>query len=147
MSYGTRRLLIPAVIFMHGCGGDQPLQSTDVNRVPVSGRVVAGRQPVPGAIVTLQPKFEWNPDLPKPKAVTEADGSFEIGTVMTGDGAPPGEYLVSIASPEAAKGMFLDPQFEDPAKSGLRANIAGKPTKLPDFVVKKGSGTRSDAVK
>lgn len=147
MSRNLRRILIPAVMFLHGCGGDQPLQSTDVKRVPVSGRVVAGRQPVPGAIVSFQPKFEWNPDLPIPKAVTEADGSFEVGTVMTGDGAPPGEYLVSIASAEAGKGLSLDPQFEDPAKSGLRANIAAKPTKLPDFVVKKGSGTRSDAVK
>ena len=141
------RTIIPIVVILNGCGGDEPLQSTAVARVPVSGRVVVGRQPVAGAIVTFEPKFEWNPNLPKPKAVTEADGSFEIGTVMTGDGAPAGEYLVSIESPDVENGMILDSQFGIPAKSGLKASVAGKPTKLPDFVVKKGSGSRSGSLK
>lgn len=143
MRHGARRLLILAAIFLHGCGGDQPLQRTDVKRVPVSGRVVAGRQPVPGAVVTLVPKFEWNPDLPNPKAVTEADGSFEIGTVMTGDGAPPGEYLVSITSPESGIPFKIEAKFEDPERSGIRAIVKNDPSKLSDFVVRKVSAVQA----
>lgn len=143
----NRRILIPSMLFLYGCDSGHPIADTAAARVPVSGRVVAGRRPVPGVIVTFEPKFEWNPDLPKPSAVTEADGSFEIGTVMTGDGAPTGEYLVSIASSAAENGIVLDPQFEDAAKSGLKASVGGKPMRLPDFVVKKGSSGRSASVK
>ncbi len=131
------RQLIPIVVILHGCGGDQPLQSTAVDRVPVSGRVVVGRQPVAGATVTFEPKFEWNPDLPKPKAVTEADGSFEIGTAMTGDGAPPGGYAVSIVSPQGEGSIRIDSKYARPEVSGFEAVVKNTPSKLPDFVVKR----------
>lgn len=132
-----RRLMIPILVFHYGCGGgDQPLQSSDAKQVPVSGRVLMGRQPVPGAIVTLEPKFEWKPDVPKPRAVTEADGSFEIGTKLTGDGAPAGTYQVSIGSPEGESKIRIAAKFEDPASSGLTATVADKPVRLPDFLVK-----------
>ncbi len=137
-----RCLLIPFVGCLHGCGSGEPIQSTDLGKVPVSGRVLVGRQPVPGAIVTFEPKFEWKPDVPKPRAVTEADGSFEIGTVMTGDGAPPGEYQVSIGSPEGESGIRISAKFKDPSSSGLTAVVADKPMRLPDFHVKPESSSR-----
>lgn len=135
--------MIPFLVFPFGCGGDQPLQSTDSKRVPVSGRVLAGRQPVAGAIVTFEPKFEWKPDVPKPRAVTEADGSFEIGTVMTGDGAPPGDYQVSIDSPEGETRFRIAARFKDAASSGLTATVIDKPMRLPDFLVRQESTGRT----
>ncbi len=129
--------MIPILFFPYGCGsGDQPLQSADAKQVPVSGRVLMGRQPVPGAIVTFEPKFEWKTDVPKPRAVTEADGSFEIGTKLTGDGAPAGTYQVSIGSPEGESKIRISANFKDPASSGLTATVADKPVRLPDYLVK-----------
>jgi hypothetical protein len=140
----ARITLVPMLLLVCGCGGGgEPLQSTDVDRVPVSGRVLIGRQPVGGATVTFEPKFEWKQDLPKPKAITDADGNFEIGTVMTGDGAPSGEYQVAIASAEGENALTLDEKLKDPGTSGLKAAVGDKPVKLPDFIVKKGSGSRS----
>ncbi|MBI1325982.1 hypothetical protein GC170_22710 [bacterium] len=136
------RTIIPIVVILHGCGGDQPFQSTAVDRVPVSGRVVVGRQPVAGAIVTFEPKFDWDPELPKPSAVTDAEGKFDIGTRFDADGAPAGEYLVSIKSPEAEGSIQLDAQFGEASRSGLKASISDKPVKLPDFVVKRGSNPK-----
>jgi hypothetical protein len=147
MKCNSRAVIVSFLTFIPGCGDSAALPTVDFVRVPVNGRVVMGRKPVAGAIVEFEPRFDWNPDLPKPRAISEADGSFELGTVMTGDGAPAGEYGVSIASPATNGSVVIDHKFADAAMSGLKATVQPQPTKLPDFVVTKASGGKSSALK
>jgi hypothetical protein len=64
---------------------------------PVRGQVVIDGCPVPGATVVFH---LVDPDGKKPKragdALTEADGSFQLSTYQANDGAPTGDYLVTI---------------------------------------------------
>ena len=74
-----------------GCGGNAR------GTYPVRGEVFVGDQPAVGAAVTFYPV---NADADKskriPTAVVEKDGSFRLTTLTANDGAPPGEYNVTI---------------------------------------------------
>lgn len=126
------------LLTMCGCGGSEPLKTTDMKLYPVTGRVVVGKQPVPGATVQFKPKFEWNKEIQHPHATTGADGQYELETVMSDDGAPAGDYEVSITFGEAAGGS-ANSSYADPSKSGLKATVKASPTQVPDFVLKPGS--------
>jgi serine/threonine-protein phosphatase CPPED1 len=64
---------------------------------PVRGQVVIDGCPVPGATVVFH---LVEADAKKPKragdALTEADGSFQLSTYQANDGAPTGDYIVTI---------------------------------------------------
>jgi hypothetical protein len=87
-------LLAPALAV--GCGGE-----SKVPVYPVSGQVrVAGKTPE-GAFVALHPKAQ--PDVkagaaepPRPSAQVKPDGTFAVSTFGGGDGAPAGDYVVTI---------------------------------------------------
>lgn len=88
-----RQLLwIPMVLVaLAGCGGDA------VAPVPVSGNVIAGTKPVEGALVT----FHNSGGGRTASGLTDSDGTFTLTTNRTGDGAQPGEYVVTIAKQES----------------------------------------------
>ncbi len=72
---------------------------------PVAGTVTMNGQPVAGATVTFTPKQPTSPGQPGPtgaSAQTNEQGRYEIGTFAKGDGAIPGEYLVSVTKYEGA---------------------------------------------
>jgi hypothetical protein len=76
-------------------GGTVPLKPV----YPVSGKVFYRQQPAPGAVVTFAPAKD--PDAKEwptgyPHAEVQADGSFKVATYGTDDGAPAGEYTVTI---------------------------------------------------
>src|SRR5262245_51907455 len=75
-----------------GCG------KGDKNRVavhPVQGAIQFRGQPVVGAFVSLSPK---NPTegVPVPRATVGTDGSFAVTTYDGNDGAPEGEYVLTV---------------------------------------------------
>lgn len=81
-----------------GCGqGDGRL---DVR--PTTGVVLRDGLPVPGATVVLNPA----PGTPAaaagllPSAETDADGTFVVSSYESGDGAPAGEYSVTLGWPD-----------------------------------------------
>ena len=77
-----------------GCGqGDRP------KVVPVRGKVLLDGKPVEGAQVT------FHPTAAAPRnagGTTNANGEFTLTTFDTGDGAIPGEYIVTIYKPQAS---------------------------------------------
>src|SRR5687768_17292422 len=75
-----------------GSGSERP--------VPVGGKVTLGEKPVDGAVVTFHSKGGGRSASGK----TDADGNFKLTTINTGDGAPPGEYTVTISKQESKVG-------------------------------------------
>jgi len=70
---------------------------TDKLRVfPARGRALFGGKPMPGALIVLEPVWTQDPAFPRPRATVKDDGSFVLGTYKKEDGAPAGEYRVSV---------------------------------------------------
>ncbi len=91
-------LLIPAMaLFVLGCGG-----GGSIPPVPVSGKVLVGGKPVEGAVVTFLSQAKEGGRSASGK--TDKDGAFKLTTAKTNDGAPPGEYTITIAKQEMKAG-------------------------------------------
>lgn len=84
-------------------GGACNRGTTKPKTYPVTGTVTMNGQPVAGATVTFTPKEPAGPGQAGPQAasaVTDDQGRYQIGTFAKGDGALPGEYLVSVTKYE-----------------------------------------------
>lgn len=110
---------------------------------PVDGRVVLGGKPVTGVRVTLHPQFKIGTVPFLPNGETDADGKFKLSTGAPGNGAPPGEYLVSLERPrivsdKANSGIELEVddlkgKFKDPEKSPWKVTIQQGENHLEPF--------------
>jgi hypothetical protein len=115
-----------------GCG-----QSGRKAVYPVQGQVrAAGDQPAEGALVIFHPLGEAAGDSTKPLAYVKSDGSFHLTTYTQDDGAPEGEYAITIewhspnANPFAGKKEtpdLLDGRYKDPAASKIHFTVEKKP--------------------
>lgn len=77
--------------FSLGCAGpDRP------TCYPVEGQVEWKGQPVSEAMIVFHPLAELTPPAPKPIAQTDAAGRFRLTTFVDGDGAPAGEYDITV---------------------------------------------------
>jgi hypothetical protein len=89
-------------------------------------------KPLEGVIVILHPLEDVELGDAKPRARTDADGSFKVYTFMTDDGAPAGAYDVSILpkKPKQEGGTARSKGAKRQAKANERAAeaAAGKPT-------------------
>ena len=88
--------LLLAVMATLGCRRDTP-QFESRATFPVEGRVLIRGQPAEGVQVFLHPCDAVQRG--KPRGVTDADGRFRLRTYHEGDGAPAGEYLVTVYWP------------------------------------------------
>ncbi|AMV37290.1 hypothetical protein VT85_07645 [Planctomyces sp. SH-PL62] len=135
-------LLAPALLAGLGCG------EGEVARLPVHaarGKILVDGKPADAAFVAFHPRA-GEPNLPRPTAYTAADGSFELPTYQTSDGAPAGEYAVAVAG-----GPGVDPsgdseaeeepdrlggRYTNPKTTELQARIVEASNDLPDFELK-----------
>ena len=142
MSHCSRlRLLTGAVLLFllpAACtNSDAPSGAKKV--FPVRGKVLVQNQPAVGAFVLFVPVNEAaGATDPRPRAYVEADGTFHIETYGSKDGAPNGDYFVSITWPQMVDGREDGPdrlrgRYADAAKSGLRATVKDGPTELETF--------------
>ena len=63
---------------------------------PVHGRVLLDGKPMAGAMIILHPVGDIGLNGLKPRARADADGWFKVYTYAIGDGAPAGQYAVTI---------------------------------------------------
>jgi hypothetical protein len=63
---------------------------------PVRGQVFFKDEPAEGAVVTLTPSAGFDAKTPRPQGAVEKDGSFRLNTFDLHDGAPEGDYVVTI---------------------------------------------------
>lgn len=137
-------LLSVAMLFAAcGCGGQVDGR---VAVYPVTGTVTVKGQPAEGAEVVLFVVGEAlrGPEHPLPTGVVGPDGKFTLGSYGIGDGAPAGEYQVTIVWPDVDKAADsgreassprdrLKDRYAVPSQSGLTATVEAGPTELPPF--------------
>lgn len=84
------------IVCLIGCGGDDWQAVT----YPARGTILINGQAPVGAVVELRAAAE-SPDVrnSRPWAIVQADGSYELSTYERGDGAPAGDYKLTVRWP------------------------------------------------
>jgi hypothetical protein len=133
-------------IAIAGCGTSQ-----DPNRLPVfpvSGKISFNGKVPDGAYVALHSKT--NAEAPNgqqvvPSAQVKSDGTFELSSYAAADGAPPGEYKVTVGWHKTIKPPggdptlgpnLLPPKYSKPSTSPLTVTIASGANELNPIVLK-----------
>jgi len=128
-----------------GCGEAQPENQRVV--FPASGRVTFRGEPIQDAYISLHPVAEPTDGLPVvlPRAKSAADGTFQLATYQTGDGAPIGEYKVAVSWEGPLEGLtesqrdqlteLLPVEYTHPAASGLTVRVDEGENSLQEIVL------------
>jgi hypothetical protein len=100
---------------------------------PVVGKVLVNGEPVANAMVAFHPLVNSAFAKALPVATSALNGSFALTTYTNGDGAPPGEYAVTIVWPETPMnqeectcGVIVDRlggRYSDPAQTPLKIAV------------------------
>jgi hypothetical protein len=106
---------------------------------PTAGTITVKGQPAPGALVTLHPKSAPAENVPAPRANVDSDGTFKLSTFNGGDGAPEGEYVVTVRwyklvkkGPDVVAGPNVIPtKYTRPESSDVVVRIAAGQNTLP----------------
>ncbi len=137
------------VALLSGCGGKSTPESW-LETYPTTGTLTINGAPAKGAIVRLFP-LEPQPNVTSPvipTATVREDGSFELMSYQTGDGAPEGGYAVTVEWPDpklnASKGgMPEDPpdrlkgRFTNPERSKFKVQIVPGTNQLEAITLEK----------
>lgn len=137
---GPRYRLLPLALFIiagASCSEEGPHRK---ETYPVTGRVtVDGNVPDSPIQVTCHSTMGIDQEHPTFSAsMTGTDGSFELSTYETGDGVPPGEYVLTffwgkmnLVSMNYGGPDKLKDRYKDPEKSPVKFTVEpGKPTEL-----------------
>ncbi|HEY1065317.1 MAG TPA: hypothetical protein VGE52_04380, partial [Pirellulales bacterium] len=111
---------------------------------PVTGKVLFKGKPAPGATVVLTPAKPL-PNVPTPRANVLADGTFKASTYDSDDGAPQGEYKVTVIwyKPGVENGVpvqgtqnVVPAKYSSPDTTPEVARVEAGPTTLKDIIIK-----------
>jgi hypothetical protein len=109
---------------------------------PVQGKVLYQNQPLAEAMVVFHPLFASADKFPQPIAHTDAEGRFILTTLKSGDGAPEGEYAITVEfrdSRQIGEEMVRDgrnllpPRYGNPSDSQLQYKVVPGPNTVPDI--------------
>lgn len=115
------------------CGGSV---AEDAGRLAVyqaRGQLFYQEKPAGGAHIVLHRVGASLPGDVRPNAHVDEDGSFQLTTYVPGDGAPAGEYAVTVTWPLSPSGPNPDPdlapdrlknRYSNPRTSRIRVRIA-----------------------
>jgi hypothetical protein len=136
-------LRVPAValalaVLAAGCGPRRPAVHV------VRGQVLVGDRPAARALVMFHPVGDARPEAARPVGETDDEGRFTLTTSVQGDGAPEGEYQVTVTgfrAVRAGKGAAddyvtqnaLPDRYARVETSGLRATVAPRANDLEPF--------------
>jgi len=131
-------VLLLAVI-LGGCSRQAP--TIDVH--PVTGQVTYNGKPAAGAHVTFHPKVQQIAH-PVPSAKADPQGNFSLTTYRAEDGAPIGEYSVTVElRPVITKDgeielgpNVLPPQYSSPKTTKVVARVAEGVNSVPIKIVR-----------
>jgi hypothetical protein len=135
-------LMLVGLVAINACGkGDGR-----VKVYPAQGKVLVRGTPAEGAIVFFFPAGDAKrPGIPAPNGTTDSQGVYKLSTYEADDGAPEGDYQVSISWPEPLPPNVresvtgpkdrLGNRFSDPQKSKLTAKVAGGGGEIPAFAL------------
>ena len=121
-----------------GCGKSEALP--DVH--PVEGRVLVQNKPVKLASVFFYPADEQKIKI-RPRARTDADGRFKLNSYGSEDGAPAGDYTVTVvwtgADDDENRDNLpdrLQGRYSDPKTSPLKVTIKPGKNEVRPFQLK-----------
>lgn len=130
-------LVLGAGVLAAGCSRGK----NDRLRVsPVAGKLLINGRPAAKANVYLHPVDRSGARASiRPFAHVEADGSFRLSTYDTFDGAPVGEYYVTVVWPSVVKvdgddmpgPDWLRGRYSKPEQSGLKTSVTETTAELP----------------
>jgi hypothetical protein len=137
-------VLAPLVLCVPSCGNNGPAC------YPVRGEIFVGqgkdRAPANGAVVVFHPTAPASGEAPRPTAHVGEDGKFELTSYVKGDGAPAGEYAITIEwrpprppPPHKPKqtGDRLQGRYAEPRTSTIRYTVEkGKDNNVPTIELK-----------
>lgn len=98
-AYRRLLFLLIAVATVSGCS---PARTPRLDTYPVSGLVMVNGKPAVRAEVRMRPTKPLLDPLKRsvePYGIVDAEGMFRICTYRENDGAPPGEYAITIVWP------------------------------------------------
>jgi hypothetical protein len=107
---------------------------------PVHGKVTSKGKPLAEAMVLLHRKSGDVEGNQKPMAIARADGAFDLTTYRPGDGAPLGEYTITVELPALQKGgeepvrngpNTLPLKFSKPSTSPLKYTVVEGENEIP----------------
>jgi hypothetical protein len=134
-------LLVVFALSVASCGGGPKRKPT----YPTEGKLLINGQPAGGVAVFFYSADPNETEPTRPFATTRPDGTFTVTTSAENDGAPAGEYVVTLLyepldsplSRPKGKPPTFDKKYSNPATSPLRAKVEGKPMNaLEPFDVK-----------
>jgi hypothetical protein len=123
-----------ALLLLPACSGEQRKPV-----FPVQGKVLFEGKPAAGAVVFFHPVGPAGPDALRPRATVEADGTFRLTTYKGPDGAPVGEYDVTVVWTRPSRrgdeegDSLLPARYRARATSKLRVEVKEQPNELPPF--------------
>jgi hypothetical protein len=104
---------------------------------PARGSVLFQGKPPVGAIVVLHPLDDPSPTAVRPRATVDDNGTVVFSSYERADGAPAGEYAVTVSlwtepSPTSPEPRNLLPaKYASPATTDLRVRVESRATELP----------------
>jgi hypothetical protein len=137
---GGRLLAAGALVaLVSSCGGTR-----GPKLYPVKGSVRINGEPAKDVNVVFTPVAPSGGGATplSPAAVTGEDGSFRLMSFKPGDGAPAGDYQVTVIYPMNRFSKYLagtdrlKRKFANPKTSGLTAKVEPKSNDLPPFDLK-----------
>ena len=127
---------VVAALACAACAGSGPGSAPDagIELHQVKGSVLASEKPVEGVEVRLYPLNQlYDNSAPHPYGKTNKEGQFQLRVGETSEGAPAGQYLVTLVWPGSGGKDRLGGTFAEPEGSGLTAVIEDRATNLPPF--------------
>lgn len=131
----TYTILIAIGFMFSGCNSRPSYQEADV--FPVSGSVSVDGKPAAGVVIVFHPQTDTGMTKGnKPFTTSGEDGTFEVTTYTTGDGAPIGEYIVTFIWPENPRGPSQDRlkgRYAKPELSQITVTVQEGENQLPNW--------------
>lgn len=124
------------LVVCSGCGAEDRIEV-----YPVEGQVLVGGQPAAGALVIFHPSDSQPEGFPaaRPRGSVDAEGHFSLTTFETGDGAPVGNYTVTVVwqtrveETEELTPDRLAGRYDNPQASQLKVTLRPEPNQLEPF--------------
>jgi hypothetical protein len=137
-SAGDVLLVGVMLVMLGGCGQNGPAL------YPVSGKVQCDGKPVADAMVFFHRAGKTDINEPVPYGFTTADGTYQLGTNMLGDGAQAGDYVITVVWPDMTKKEngngerpdLLKGTFSKASESKFKATVTTGSTSVPTIEVK-----------
>ncbi len=126
--------LLPLLV---GCGSGQ------ISTYHIKGKVLVDGQPAKDVQVAFHPKGTGDQSAYFPSGKTDEKGEFALSTLTTGDGAPAGQYDVTIVWPirynpisTRWEGDKLKGKYKDKSKPFTTVTVEPKDQELEPFNLK-----------